>query len=610
MRKSGSQLLRRLNCSTQTPRPLGDGPTKGKYNLSDPQDTIHDEDTMSESLLGYKDSIAMEMKENAIVTVGSHPRHKKTIWNDNFNIFKNDIHIIQSLKTLDRVSTSNGKDLKPFWTKQSKDISKKLWLPIKTGCVGLGTTCLNTSSIPTVKGKSWFSMKTIQPKMKNSSQTLYPSSQFSLQNYTVKEVTKNANKKNKVKPEKNQKTLKIRILPTSEEKKRIHDMFGQFRWYYNAVKNIYEKLDDRRCIYSNGSISDTKLRNLVRNYIYSEKDIDGVIKKDFHYDENNNKFPMPPWIHKIIHNRIPRGAIKNFTSNMNSAITNHKNGNIRKYDLKFKTKKDKKQILLFEDGDYPLELKKLKGWYRIGRKKIILSDILKKQPKKPCTIQYDGYLDKWWFLIPVDYDFNLKKVTENQSSSQVISLDPGVRTFQTGYSPQGHLLEIGGDTTNLVLSKHLKRIDYLSSNIDKSTNFKQKSKYKTLRYKVWYKIKNIINDLHWKTINHLTKNYGSIIYPEFNTSEMLKSKKLRRSTKRLMNVYSFYKFKEKLLWKCKQRQRNCYIVDESYTSKTCSSCGYLHPNLGSNKIYKCHNCGIIIDRDINGARNILIKNIM
>jgi len=295
---------------------------------------------------------------------------------------------------------------------------------------------------------------------------------------------------------------------------------------------------------------------------------------------------------------------------MNSAITNHKNGNIRKYDLKFKTKKDKKQILLFEDGDYPLELKKLKGWYRIGRKKIILSDILKKQPKKPCTIQYDGYLDKWWFLIPVDYDFNLKKVTENQSSSQVISLDPGVRTFQTGYSPQGHLLEIGGDTTNLVLSKHLKRIDYLSSNIDKSTNFKQKSKYKTLRYKVWYKIKNIINDLHWKTINHLTKNYGSIIYPEFNTSEMLKSKKLRRSTKRLMNVYSFYKFKEKLLWKCKQRQRNCYIVDESYTSKTCSSCGYLHPNLGSNKIYKCHNCGIIIDRDINGARNILIKNIM
>ena len=51
------------------------------------------------------------------------------------------------------------------------------------------------------------------------------------------------------------------------------------------------------------------------------------------------------------------------------------------------------------------------------------------------------------------------------------------------------------------------------------------------------------------------------------------------------------------------------VIDttEEYTSKTCSVCGYLKLNLGGNKVFKCDRCQAIIDRDINGARNILIK---
>jgi transposase len=90
---------------------------------------------------------------------------------------------------------------------------------------------------------------------------------------------------------------------------------------------------------------------------------------------------------------------------------------------------------------------------------------------------------------------------------------------------------------------------------------------------------------------------------------MLKSKKLYRSSKRLMSTYSFCKFKESLLWKSKQRNVNCYIVDESYTLKTCSNCGWINYTLGGNKIYNCKMCNIVIDRDLNADRNILIKNL-
>ena len=45
-------------------------------------------------------------------------------------------------------------------------------------------------------------------------------------------------------------------------------------------------------------------------------------------------------------------------------------------------------------------------------------------------------------------------------------------------------------------------------------------------------------------------------------------------------------------------------------SKTCSNCGNLKENLRGNHNYNCNKCGININRDINGARNIYIKTLL
>ena len=74
-------------------------------------------------------------------------------------------------------------------------------------------------------------------------------------------------------------------------------------------------------------------------------------------------------------------------------------------------------------------------------------------------------------------------------------------------------------------------------------------------------------------------------------------------------MYSFHSFKEKLLFKCNQYNKRFILVTEEYTSKTCTNCGDINDVKG-NEIYKCFNCGIEIDRDINGSRNIFIKNIV
>ena len=49
------------------------------------------------------------------------------------------------------------------------------------------------------------------------------------------------------------------------------------------------------------------------------------------------------------------------------------------------------------------------------------------------------------------------------------------------------------------------------------------------------------------------------------------------------------------------------ICNEAYTSKTCSNCGFINPELKGDKVYNCKICKLSIDRDINGARNILLR---
>jgi putative transposase len=69
--------------------------------------------------------------------------------------------------------------------------------------------------------------------------------------------------------------------------------------------------------------------------------------------------------------------------------------------------------------------------------------------------------------------------------------------------------------------------------------------------------------------------------------------------------YSFH-----LLLKYKSEIENIFYkqVDESYTSKTCGNCNNVKKGKNKSKEYNCKKCGITVDRDINGAYNILKKH--
>ena len=75
-----------------------------------------------------------------------------------------------------------------------------------------------------------------------------------------------------------------------------------------------------------------------------------------------------------------------------------------------------------------------------------------------------------------------------------------------------------------------------------------------------------------------------------------------------MLLWAHYRFRQRLLAKAQQYGKNVVIVDEAFTTKTCTRCGVLNPNVGGKKTFTCNACHLIIGRDDNGARNVLLRN--
>lgn len=211
---------------------------------------------------------------------------------------------------------------------------------------------------------------------------------------------------------------------------------------------------------------------------------------------------------------------------------------------------------------------------------------------------------KWYICVPMNVD--VCNGPENQGS--VIALDPGVRTFLTGYSPNGTVCKIGDGDIKGIFS-YLAKTDKLSSLIDRSQG-RKKYLYRRARLKRFEKVRNWIKDCHRKTIKYLLNNYDVIILPIFNSGAMARRsyRSIYNKTVRQMMTWSHFKFRSMLLNKIKEyRNKHVLLMTEEYTSKTCTNCGEIKSNLGRKKVFNCSKCHVKIDRDINGARNIYLK---
>ena len=209
------------------------------------------------------------------------------------------------------------------------------------------------------------------------------------------------------------------------------------------------------------------------------------------------------------------------------------------------------------------------------------------------------YAGKWYVSIPVQ-----KEPDKAENQGRLVALDPGVRTFQTFFS-DCHVGHLGQDDFQRIarLAHHL---DRLLSRRDKAGSRRKRHSLSRAADAIRRKVKQLIDELHWKVARFLTDNFDVILLPTFETKQMTSKigRKLRRKSVRNLLSFAHYRFSQRLEQKCFERGKRLVRVCEAYTSKTASWSGEM-VNIGGAKVIKSN--GIEMERDENGARGIFLR---
>jgi len=524
---------------------------------------------------------------------------------------------------------SSAGNLTPFWTESSLEISKKLPYHTVTDCQGLDLTLLPKFVTNLTQG-SWYRTETkIPTKSETYKTTCLPLSQCLSRSITEGVESSNAESEKQpkkrvkitpsedvVKKEKKPpagKAIKIRLYPNAEQRSKLAGWFGTVRWTYNQVVDEIEINKTPR--------NKKALRaKCINNTLFKEKDRKWVLLTP--YDMRDEGM-----------NDVLKAYDANFVKRQNT------NGIFK---IHHRSKKAPQEAIVIHS----------KYWSCKSGMYAFLHDILASEPL-PNDLKYDSRLIRtrlgaYSICIPKPLEkkdeSQVHSCTQEQEAegSDVISLDPGVRTFQTCFSADGTVTEWGkGDMsriyrlchayddlqsrwTNSEVSngmckkcrekkrRNIEHVHCAKCEVHKDVKINHKKRYRMRKAgrRILQGVRYLISELHKKMVRWLCVHYKVILLPEFETSKMLRrgQRRINSKTARGMATWSHYRFKQRLLHKS-QEYPECrvYIVGEAYTSKTCGHCGFIHNQLGGSKIFECPACKWKIDRDINGARNILIK---
>lgn len=405
------------------------------------------------------------------------------------------------------------------------------------------------------------------------------------------------------------KSLSFTIIPNQQQIQILNLWFNECDKVYNFCVDYSKKISKR--------INKSILFDYQKLKIKIFKKMYGKNKKPVPYD-------------------ILTDEVRAFCSNYKSAISNIKNGNIKFFELKHKTRKNGRSIIIPKKSIQENSIFKTFMGEMKGINKININNI-----NSDCRLIYDKRLNRYYLKCPFYFD---PKVIKNRE--KLVALDPGEKVFMTYYS-ENNCGMIGHDIRKniLVYEGRIRKFQRILSQ-DKNRNGNKLKNRNKIRNKIrsnYRKINNLVKELHNKTALYLVRNYDRILIPKFETQQMIRNgnkktsknkinkkineikndnsienkkkeyklvnrkRRLNGRVKFVLMMQSHYKFRQHLKHKCLEYGCEMKEVTEEYTSQCCGKCGYLSKNY-YNRIKKCSNCNFEIERDINGSRNIFIKN--
>ena len=396
------------------------------------------------------------------------------------------------------------------------------------------------------------------------------------------------------------KKIKLRLLP--QQRTILNRWFGTFRWTYNRI-----------------------LRAVKQGDMPLQK---GKIRAKFINNCNFKADEKLKWVLETPY-EIRDAAMTDLLAAYKTNFAKREQNKDHIFEIKPKRKKAPSDSIVIHHKHYRNGGKIFETFWRKDMQKPKdhednqprISPFLRGFERLPKTLDHAARLQRTrngdFYLCIVS---PIEVAPVHESSDRVIALDPGVRSFMTGFSPgKEGVMEWGaGDRTRLF--RLCCAYDSLQSRWCKE---KHRRRYRMQRAgrRIQERIRNLVNEVHCKLVKWLVTNFDLVLLPKFETQSMCqktqfvaedgtrhKTRKINGKVARAMYTWSHYRFQQRLLHKIREYpQCRVVICDEDFTSKTCGRCGFVHEKLGGNKRFKCPSCHVSLDRDVNGARNIFLR---
>ena len=148
--------------------------------------------------------------------------------------------------------------------------------------------------------------------------------------------------------------------------------------------------------------------------------------------------------------------------------------------------------------------------------------------------------------------------------------------------------------------KKLRRLERQKARRKKGSKNRAKTRKQIARLHA--RISTIRKDASHKLTTYLCKNHALVAIEDLYVAGMLKNHCLAQA----VSDSNFGEIRRQLEYKSTFRGTHLVLIDRFYpSSKTCSGCGYIKPELSLNeRTYICEDCGLVLDRDLNAAINL------
>jgi len=219
--------------------------------------------------------------------------------------------------------------------------------------------------------------------------------------------------------------------------------------------------------------------------------------------------------------------------------------------------------------------------------------------------------------IPCDPTYTRRNTSNDTIEKRVCGIDPGGRTFATVYDPiDCSVFQVGiEEDKQYVMSKLHNKINHAHKHLTKAQNKQQQQaaqeRIVSLK-KIHFKLKTFVDDIHLKLSSHLVKEYQYVALGKINVAQLVKTdrpKPLSPRAKRDLLNWQHFRFRQRLTHRTTNTECILDVQNEAYTSMTCGVCGKIKKNLEKSETFYCDQCKYNTHRDVNGARNILLKSL-